>query len=532
MKKLLVFVLACLASTTMFAQFHYPLNTSGCAGSNTTMTCFLYIDHVVQDDIDGFEIGVFDIAEGLCRGRALSNTNPAIEHPFFQITIKGNEGFSYTFKIYNHNTEEELTLVPDLNEEITWGAGKKYGTIVTPYELNFTDPNAPAGLTKDIVPFTGEKDHYYLIASPVGAVDFDNVTNLLANEYDLYYFDQNPAIDEAGIGREWITQKGNEEFTQLEPGMGYLYANGGDGEHETVTLTFNGTAYETETNVEMLEMPLARTEGAEFAGWNLLGNPFSVPAFLSHDYYRMNEDGYDLITAATDEEGLPAMEGCFVVAEEEGENVTFSIANPNAKRARLSLNLSNGHGVIDRAVVRFGQGRRLPKFQLWNNSTKVYIPMDSKDYAVVTSEGMGEMPVNFKAAENGSYSLTLSSENVDFSYLHLIDNMTGADVDLLATPSYSFDALTTDYASRFRLVFATGSSVDGDSFGFVNAAGNLCIFGIEGEATLQVMDVTGRILGTETFSGSYEKRLNAAPGVYVMRLINGNEVKTQKIVVR
>ena len=84
MKKLLVFVLACLASTTMFAQYHYTVNTSGCAGTNTTMTCFLYIDHVVQDDIDGFEIGVFDIDEGLCRGRALSKTNAAIEHPFFQ----------------------------------------------------------------------------------------------------------------------------------------------------------------------------------------------------------------------------------------------------------------------------------------------------------------------------------------------------------------------------------------------------------------------------------------------------------------
>ena len=522
MKKLLVFVLACLASTTMFAQYHYSLNTSGCAGTNTTMTCFLYIDHVVQDDIDGFEIGVFDIDEGLCRGRALSKTNPAIEHPFFQITIKGNEGFSYTFKIYNHNTEEELTLVPDLNEEITWGSGKKYGTIVTPYELNFTDPNAPAGFEKTITAYTAEKDHYYLIASPVGNVDFDNVTNLLANEYDLYYFDQ--TADEQG--NEWITQKGNGEFVELEPGMGYLYANGGDGENETVTLTFNGTAYEETANVEMLEMPLAYDADAEFTGWNLLGNPFSVPAFLTHDYYRMNEDGYDLITAATDEEGLPAMEGCFVVAEEEGENVAFSIANPNAKRGRLSLNLSNGNSVIDRVVVRFGQGRRLPKFQLNRNSTKVYIPMDNMDYAVVTSEGMGEMPVSFKAESNGAYSLTLSFENVDFGYLHLIDNLTGADQDLLADPTYSFEARTSDYANRFRLVFATGS--DEDSFAFFSN-GNLVVNN-EGNATLQIVDVNGRIVKCENINGSANVNFNAASGVYMVRLVNGDNVKVQKVV--
>ena len=115
--------------------------------------------------------------------------------------------------------------------------------------------------------------------------------------------------------------------------------------------------------------------------------------------------------------------------------------------------------------------------------------------------------------------------------------MTGEDVDLLAGAStgsatYTFNARTTDYESRFRLVFATGSSIDGDSFGFVNAMGNLCIFGIEGEATVQVIDILGHVISSETFSGSYEKRINGAPGVYMVRLIQGNDVKVQKVVVR
>ena len=51
-------------------------------------------------------------------------------------------------------------------------------------------------------------------------------------------------------------------------------------------------------------------------------------------------------------------------------------------------------------------------------------------------------------------------ENVEMDYLHLIDNMTGEDVDLLAGAStgsatYTFEAKTTDCASRFRLVFAS-----------------------------------------------------------------------------
>ena len=49
--------------------------------------------------------------------------------------------------------------------------------------------------------------------------------------------------------------------------------------------------------------------------------------------------------------------------------------------------------------------------------------------------------------------VTVNPEEVEFSYLHLIDNLTGNDVDLLATPSYSFEAKTTDYDLRFKLVF-------------------------------------------------------------------------------
>ena len=81
-------------------------------------------------------------------------------------------------------------------------------------------------------------------------------------------------------------------------------------------------------------------------------------------------------------------------------------------------------------------------------------------------------------------------------------------------------------------MFATGSSVDGDSFAFINGMGNLCIFGIEGEATVQVMDALGHMVSSNTFSGSYEQKLNVAPGVYMIRLINGNDVKVQKIVIR
>ena len=202
---------------------------------------------------------------------------------------------------------------------------------------------------------------------------------------------------------------------------------------------------------------------------------------------------------------------------------------------------------IDNAIVSFGEGEQLGKFRFGRQSANLYIPRGGKEYAIASVGRDGvhtvstEMPLNFKANENGTYTLTVKPEGVEMDYLHLIDNMTGVDVDLLAgnggdampcVSTYTYTAKTTDYESRFRLVFATDSSANDDTFGFVNAIGNLTILGIEGEATLQIIDVTGRMLSSETFSGRYEKKLNVASGVYVLRLINGKDVKTQKIVVR
>ena len=139
---------------------------------------------------------------------------------------------------------------------------------------------------------------------------------------------------------------------------------------------------------------------------------------------------------------------------------------------------------------------------------------------------MGEMPVNFKSQENGTYTLSFSNQNVEFGYLHLIDNRTGNDVDLIANPTYTFDANTTDYASRFKLVFATGNNL-GDDFAFISD-GNLIV---NGNGTLQVFDVTGRMISSSDVIRTISTNGMAA-GVYMLRLTNGSDVKTQKIIVK
>ena len=186
----------------------------------------------------------------------------------------------------------------------------------------------------------------------------------------------------------------------------------------------------------------------------------------------------------------------------------------------------------DKAIVSFNEGDKLSKLVFNHESSSLYFPLGDKKFAIAESEKIGELPLNFEAAENGRYTISVDMKEVEMSYLHLVDNHTGSDVDLLTTPSYSFDAKTTDYASRFKVVFANGSSADTETFAFINGSGNLCIFGIEGEATVQVIDMLGHVISSETFNGSYEKKMDGAPGVYVLRLVNGNDVKVQKVVVK
>ncbi len=366
---------------------------------------------------------------------------------------------------------------------------------------------------------------YRLISSPIGTVAPTQVTNMITDDddnnnrtYDLYRFDQAQEL-------EWRNYRNNDGgHFNLEFGKGYLYGNLSD-----VELVFTGTAYNGDAKVTLTKTD---NTSADFPGWNLVGNPFGVNAYIGNRDFYVMEAGSEIILADRVQDGaeyIKPMEGVFVIAANNGEELQFT-TTPNGKSSRLGLNLSNGRNVIDRASVRFDEGQQLPKFQLNRNSTKVYIPQDGKDFAVVCAEEMGAMPVNFKAEDNGTYSLNFNSENVEFSYLHLIDNMTGNDVDLLQTPSYSFEAKTTDYESRFKLVFATGDNSNDDTFAFYSNGS--FVINNEGNATLQVIDVTGRIVKSESVNGCTNVNVNAAPGVYMLRLINGDNVKTQKVVVK
>lgn len=393
-------------------------------------------------------------------------------------------------------------------------------------QLRHRNEGVQATVQKDIEPYTNNYNGYYLIATPLaGFTAPASVANMLSNDYDLYYFDQSQEL-------EWINYQGNDGGYDLVPGKGYLYANS-----EGIVLEFPG---ELRSGATTLTVPLIYAAGAEFMGFNLVGNPFAynLTTYASHNVaegcYKMNEAKDDLIVSEISEDNpLKPAEGFFVKAIDENAYITF---NPQmtsmAPRGSINVELSENNLLIDRLIVKTDKGGSLEKFNLKETRSKLFAQGKRHEYAIVPCES-NEQPVSFKAAKNGTYTINVDADGMEFYYLHLIDNLTGNDVDLLAEPSYTFEAHTTDYASRFLLRFipegniGTGSGDDNFAYCF----NGTWIIANEGEATLQVVDIMGRVLSSERISGCSEKHIQAAAGVYILRLMDGNNVKTQKIVI-
>lgn len=408
-------------------------------------------------------------------------------------------------------------------------------------QLYHNNAGVKATVQKTIEAYTpNTKDGWHLIGHSFadnGAIA--EMDNLLANDYDLYYYDEPTHY--------WKNHKNTaNNFTELEAAKGYLYANS-----QAQTIGLKGTL---ETANATVNVPLSYTEGINLAGFNLVGNPFAhnVTTYtgtnVADGCYVMNETKDDLtVSEISAANPLKPGEGFFVKATAENASITFNSGakGETAKTGRINLELRENGKLIDRLIVKRG-GEPLEKLTLRENSTKLYATEDAQDYAVVVAEG-NEQDVNFKPEKDGTYTLNVNVENMDLDYLHLIDNLTGADIDLLHpeaviagkdpqshTPMYTFTAKTTDYANRFRLVFSASGDADGDNvdapFAYISN-GNIVITADARGASLQVIDMMGRVVCSTDVARNVST-YGMAKGVYVLRLINGSDVKTQKIVMR
>ena len=311
------------------------------------------------------------------------------------------------------------------------------------------------------------------------------------------------------------------------------------------------------------------------SGWNLVGNPYQA-------YLDIDKIGKDPIYTYDADQGIfvpytktssenPAIlsqyihphQAFFVHADSDGETLTFTqgMATTTSTagsyyREKLNYPLVNlfaedDAGHRDLTVVEFHRPELggAPKFDYMRTAPfSLAAHYAGTSYGILfATDDLKRIPVRFQTTENGPVTLTWSTYNGEFYELRLIDNKLGVDYNMLASNSYTFDATIEDYASRFYIVYdCSGTGVDENEDGSSSGSGTFAYIGTDGNivididaesshgASLQVVDVLGRVLySTVCRDGVHTVSTNGlAKGVYLLRLTNGNMVKTQKIVVR
>ena len=366
-------------------------------------------------------------------------------------------------------------------------------------------------------------NNWYVISSPVNDVTIASIVG--ESTHNVYRYDEEEV--------QWEEYRdGHNPFSTLANGRGYLYRS-----------TAAGIDFIGDVNVEDAEYELTYTPTVgDYAGFHLIGNPFTHNIYkgangaIENDYL---EDGFYTLSAAcawvagTDNtDAIAPTQAILVQAKSTADGETLEITNTTAGgptkygNNQIMFAVKNAE-YSDVAYVLFKEGHGLNKVEHRNAEIPMlYVINNGEEFAIADmSDNTGVINLGFEAKTMGQYTISLKAEG-QYSYMHLIDKLTGEDTDMLVEDSYTFVGSQSDRNDRFvlRLNYnAAGIDSESDIFAYQN--GNDII--VRGEGTLQVFDITGRMVmstridGVETING-------IESGVYIFRM----EGKTQKIVVR
>lgn len=393
-------------------------------------------------------------------------------------------------------------------------------------QLMHSTEGVQATLKKTITAWSGDGG-WYTIAAPFESLAPSTDNGLIANDYDLYeYVESGPM--------EWHNYKPNGNFN-LVANKGYLYAN-----NTSKSLRMAGELKPGNYN-PTIDLSYANSE-ENLKGWSLLGNPtaheitFSKTQDVSDGYYYLNNsENWEYEPSNT----VPVGRGFLVKANAIGQTVTLnsqSKGRGEEKGQYLCLGIGD-----EKAYVKLNEGVSMPLIDLKGHHATLYLMRDNKPYAMLVRNGAAAVDLCFEPQRSGDYTLTIPSQSLNLDYLHLIDHLTGVDIPVckggqrgLNQPfTYTFQSSISDYPNRFQLVFSPNStSGEGEAiFAYYN--GSEWSITNTGEVILQVIDMMGRIVSSKTLHGYASLNTDGlSTGIYMMRLINGENVKVQKIVVR
>ena len=384
---------------------------------------------------------------------------------------------------------------------------------------------------KDVAAYTAkDTDGWHLISSSVNEMPIAE-SDFITETYDLYRY------NEALPGWENYRNHYNTDFMIFENGRGYLYANS-----NTFSPDFKGML-----NYDDVTINVTYTDSKDgLKGVNIIGNPFPHVIYkgnggaidnanLASGYYSLSFKG--AWQACTYDDPIQPGQGILVrtststnlVIEKTNAVATAESSTSKDIVGRMKLMVS-GSNSDDRAFAYFSEGIGLEKVgNISESLPTLSIRNNGTDYAIAhVGEQCEEMDVIFNNSRNDDFTIEIELKDIDFEYLHLIDNATGNDIDLLIEPSYTFHTTGNEIDNRFKIIFREIAGIDEnyENTQFAYIAGDNLI--VRGEGTLQIFDMAGRMIETLELSGVETVRKPSQTGIYILKL-NG---QTQKIVVR
>ncbi len=391
---------------------------------------------------------------------------------------------------------------------------------------------------------------WHFISSPVAEQTIESFIPTEEN-YDFYSWSE--------FNSTWYNQKKddsqtNEFYTDnglnFNIGRGYLVAYENEGYKK-----FSGTL-----NNGDVTYPLSCSTDGEFVtekytGFNLIGNPY--PSYIDWEAEGWTRDMLELQTVwiydddvnnyitytlggvATNggSQYIAPCQGFFVKAASDGNIVMTNDIRTKSKSSfrkvngedifKLRVNGASGQDEI--AVVDGDNDDVFKMFSLNESAPSLYINKGVGSYSVVYIDDEESLPLNFEGGF-AEYTISLSECGDSFDAIILEDKLTGEKVNL-QTESYTFIHSGNSNAERFVLSFVNGQqTTDNSHFAYINN-GEIIINDINGNAQINIYDVTGRVVISRKDARPCVSTRGMSSGVYIIQKIDDKGIKTQKIVI-
>ncbi len=375
------------------------------------------------------------------------------------------------------------------------------------------------------------KDGWQFISMPLENVPHTDFTSY--GEYDLYKYDGSQDL-------EWQNHKdGGFEEEAFKSGVGYL-ASLKDAETATVFGTLNTATPFVFSGYNQI----IYNEEKDLANFRLFGNPFTYDIYMSDfdlDFYNDGENDFVSGYAVVNNSGsydyrtiepIKVGEGFFVKALSSTAIAYAPASKHSENKSNNSLNITaTGNAGEDNVIINLaGKSEGFNKLQNFNDAiATVYVAEDGKNYGIYNCDAdVQEIELSFNANQMGNYTISIEP-NGKFQTVTLVDRFTGIETNMLVE-DYHFTAMSGVNNNRFIIKMVNGQQTTDNSH-FVYQSGEDLI--IDAEGTVQIIDVMGRVLVSDEVE-STNNRINVSGfrnGTYMVRVINGSEVKVEKVVI-